>query len=70
MERYSYDTVPMRTKWERWFAWYPIKINDKRIWFKFVYRRYVYQFVAVGKVGLATKRIRHYGTIMDVLKNN
>lgn len=34
----SYEST--RTKdWHQWFAWKPVAINDKVVWFKFLYRR-------------------------------
>lgn len=29
----------LRTAWYKWFAWYPIYIRDKFVWFKTVERR-------------------------------
>lgn len=26
-------------EWKKWFAWRPVKIKNKRIWLKTVYRR-------------------------------
>lgn len=26
-------------KWHKWLAWYPVKINNKWIWFKFIERQ-------------------------------
>ena len=31
-----------KTQWHRWFAWYPIRIEGKLIWLRFVERQVGY----------------------------
>ena len=62
------DTGPMRlppkSKWERWFAWHPVKINGKTIWGRYVYRRY-----DIWRDERERDSVE-YGTILDVLRND
>lgn len=30
---------PGKNYWHKWFAWYPIQINNQRIWFEWVLRK-------------------------------
>ena len=50
--------------WKKWFAWRPIKIHSKRVWFKTVYRKGIVSYVDNDK-WLKYK----YGTLFDVLKD-
>jgi hypothetical protein len=58
-------TVIYYPQWKKWFAWYPVKVNDKLTWARFVYRaRFCYR---------EDVYIRHYykyGTIFDVMTDN
>ena len=29
--------------WNRWFAWYPIVINDERVWLEYVERKLTFE---------------------------
>lgn len=49
--------------WEKWFAWYPVKVQGKRTWLRTVYRRSVHSYVDMDDW---TKY--EYGTIFDILK--
>jgi len=48
--------------WEKWFAWYPVKVNDNYIWFKTVYRRCINTYVDMDDW---TRY--EYGTIFNVI---
>jgi len=48
--------------WEKWFAWYPVKVHGKRTWLKTVYRRNIISYVDTEKWSTY-----EYGTIFDVL---
>ncbi len=49
--------------WEKWFAWYPVKVQGKRTWLRTVYRRSVHSYVDMDDW------MRYeYGTIFDVIK--
>lgn len=50
--------------WHKWFAWYPVTVNGKLQWCKFVYRRKWIHGFRNGDV-----HGTQYGTIFDVLKN-
>lgn len=54
------------TPWVEKFAWLPIPIKGERIWFKKYYVRTV--VVTYNNAG-ELKRIKEYGTIFDVLKD-
>jgi hypothetical protein len=49
--------------WEKWFAWYPVKIHGRRVWFRTVYRRTVVCYVDADKWSRVD-----YGTLFDVIK--
>jgi hypothetical protein len=55
------------TKWYKWFAWYPVKVHDKKVWMKTVYRhRSKIRIGPPGRVGsIYTAWV--YGNIFDVL---
>lgn len=42
MDRAFIDAEP--EPWTKWFAWYPVRINNKRQWMKTVYRRHKLKF--------------------------
>ena len=49
--------------WEKWFAWYPVKVQGKRTWLRTVYRRSVHSYVDMDDW------MRYeYGTIFDIIK--
>ena len=50
--------------WKPWFAWRPVKIHGKRIWFKTVYRRCINTYVDQEDWARY-----EYGTIFDVIKD-
>ena len=51
--------------WEKWFAWYPVKIAGRRVWLKTIYRRNILSYVDMDDW------IRYeYGTLFDVLKQS
>lgn len=51
--------------WNKWFAWYPVKIHNKRVWLKIIYRRKINTYVD------AEDWARYeYGTIFDILKHS
>ena len=49
--------------WEKWFAWYPVKIHSRRVWLKTVYRRSIHSYA-----DLDDWQRYEYGTIFDILK--
>ena len=48
--------------WQKWFAWYPVKIHGKRTWLKTVYRRSIFSYVDMDD----WERYE-YGTLFDVI---
>lgn len=52
------------TPWEKWFAWYPIRVNGTVVWLKTVYRRSLTTYVDMDDW-----KHYQYGTIFDVLKD-
>lgn len=50
--------------WTKWFAWRPVKIQEKRVWLKTVYRRQV-----VCHVDMDNWSYYEYGTIFDILQS-
>lgn len=52
--------------WAKWFAWRPVKIHNKRVWFKTVYRRCRWHYG--GDNG--EYAVWEYGTLFDVLKQS
>lgn len=48
--------------WEKWFAWHPVKVNNKRQWMKTVYRRSHWQY------GKGLNRVWEYTDMFGVLK--
>ncbi len=49
--------------WKEWYAWRPVKIKDKRVWLKKVYRRKINTYVDHDDWSHY-----EYGTVFDVLK--
>jgi hypothetical protein len=49
--------------WEKWFAWRPVKIHGRRVWFRTVYRRTVICYVDADK----WNRVE-YATLFDIIK--
>lgn len=49
--------------WEKWFAWYPVKVHGKRTWLKTVYRRSVHSYADMDD----WQRYQ-YGTLFDIIK--
>ncbi len=63
--RYGY--TPRKTivrPWEQWFAWYPVKVHNERVWLKTVYRRCINTYVDMDN----WKRYE-YGDVFDLLKD-
>ena len=50
--------------WKEWFAWRPVKVKDKRVWLKKVYRRSINTYVDHDDW-----THYEYGTVFDVLKD-
>jgi hypothetical protein len=49
--------------WEPWFAWRPVKIHSKRVWFTTIYRRGINTYVDFDDW------FRYeYGTLFDVIQ--
>jgi hypothetical protein len=53
----------IRLPWEKWFAWYPVKIRGRRVWLRTVYRRTVVSYIDIDK----WSRVE-YATLFDVIK--
>lgn len=48
--------------WEKWFAWYPVKVNGNYTWLKTIYRRCINTYVDMDDW---TRY--EYGTIFDII---
>lgn len=65
MEEYMEEMLTQTSKWEKWYAWHPVKdIHGKRHWMKTVYRKYNWAKSTEQPFGAAYD----YGTVFDVLK--
>lgn len=51
--------------WNKWFAWYPVKLNDKRVWLKTVYRRDFSRHTMAG-----SKYWTEYKSLFDILTDD
>jgi hypothetical protein len=49
--------------WEKFFAWRPVKVHNKRVWLKTVYRRCINTYVDYNN----WKRWE-YGNLFDIVK--
>jgi len=49
--------------WHKWFAWYPVKVHDKRVWMKTVYRRRILTYADIDQWTQY-----EYGNVFDILK--
>lgn len=62
-------TIPSHltyTPWKKKFAWWPVKVHDKRTWLKTYYARIVTQeFNVLGN----SYSFWEYGTLFDVMKD-
>ena len=54
-----------KSPWQQWFAWRPVKINNRRVWGKTIYRRCINTYVDQDN----WKRYE-YGTAFDVIKGD
>lgn len=54
---------PKRYPWEKWFAWYPVKVKGKVQWMKYVYRR-----INMKYSNSRMKNQWEYGDMFDILK--
>lgn len=52
-----------RSPWQQWFAWHPVKIHGKRVWFTTIYRRCINTYVDFDDWSRY-----EYGTLFDVIK--
>lgn len=65
--RYGY-TAPKENPpnpWKKWFAWRPVKIKNKIVWLKIVYRREIPKTYSTYDDWTRYE----YGNIFDVLKH-
>ena len=53
------DPRNIQQPWTKWYAWRPVKVNNRWNWFKTVYRKPKYNSPSLEYT---------YGTILDVLK--
>ena len=53
----------IRLPWKKWFAWRPVKIHGRYVWFRTVYRRCINTYVDQEDWSRY-----EYGTVFDVLK--
>jgi hypothetical protein len=49
--------------WQPWFAWRPVKIHGKYVWFERIYRRCINTYV-----DMEDWTRYEYGTLFDVIK--
>ena len=64
---YPDGTLPRKVTigmWNKWFAWYPVKVHGQRTWLKTVYRRKINTYVDMEDWARY-----EYGTIFDILKD-
>lgn len=54
----------VKEEWTKWFAWYPVTVNGKRVWLQSVYRRWCYTLM----FGEQFREEYEYGDLFDVLK--
>lgn len=53
----------VRLPWEPWFAWRPVKIHGRRVWFQTVYRR-----TTIKYIDMDNWQHVEYGTLFDVIR--
>jgi hypothetical protein len=53
----------IRLPWEKWFAWRPVKIHGRYVWFRTVYRRNVVCYVDIDDWNQV-----EYATLFDIIK--
>jgi hypothetical protein len=53
----------IRLPWVKWFAWRPVKIHGRYVWFRTVYRRTVVCYVDMDN----WSRVE-YATLFDIIK--
>lgn len=59
----TWDSSP-KYKWEKWFAWHPVKVHGNRQWLKTVYRK-----VEMRREDVNIYAHYSYGDIFDVIKD-
>ena len=63
---YNYSSVYRKVTylpWNKWFAWYPVKVHGNYIWLKTIYRRCINNYVDMDDWSYY-----EYGTIFDIIK--
>jgi hypothetical protein len=53
----------IKLPWVKWFAWRPVKIHGRYVWFRTVYRRTVVCYVDIDD----WSRVE-YATLFDIIK--
>jgi hypothetical protein len=53
----------IKLPWNKWFAWYPVRVHGKYTWLKIVYRRSLLTYVDMDDWSRY-----EYGTIFDIIK--
>ena len=51
-------------QWRKWFAWYPVKIDNERVWLEYVYRRTTVYYGGMGDSVYETE----YADAMSMLR--
>lgn len=66
--RWKTETIQERDKrlkkWQRWFAWYPVRIDGQRVWLEYVYRRTTVYYGGMGDTLFETE----YADLLTMLK--
>jgi len=65
----TYSADPYEwSDWEKIFSWWPVTVNEKKVWLKYYYvRTGIHRFATIGNMFTITKI--ELGTIFDVLKS-
>lgn len=67
-----FEQIHQSGPWEKYFAWKPVKIHNKRVWLKTVYRRKAAIIMRPDGIKIPSKfngDYWEYGDLFDVLKN-
>jgi len=57
--------------WYKWFAWYPVRVGDGKVWLEFVYRRQIgyTQYHWIDRL-FGTPEYEYKETIFDIIRNS
>jgi hypothetical protein len=51
-------------QWRPWFAWYPVMVDNDKVWLEWVYRRFQTHYGPIGEIYY----VKEYADAMSILR--